>query len=124
VLGAPIGLLALFLFLDTTTGATAGATQQVLLGSIFTATSTTIPVVITFSVLALGIIAVIWRPLLLATASSNIAAARGVSVRMAGLAYMTALAVAVGPSSLTIGASLSTALLIGPAATALRLTGG
>ena len=124
MLGAPIGLLALFLFLDTTTGATAGATQQVLLGSIFTATSTTIPVVITFSVLALGIIAVIWRPLLLATASSNIAAARGVSVRMAGLAYMTALAVAVGPSSLTIGASLSTALLIGPAATALRLTGG
>ena len=35
---------------------------------------------------------------------------------------MVALAVAVGLSSLAIGAILSTALLIGPAATALRLT--
>jgi zinc/manganese transport system permease protein len=35
---------------------------------------------------------------------------------------MLALAVAVGLSALTIGAILSTALLIGPAATALRLT--
>ena len=35
---------------------------------------------------------------------------------------MLALAVAVGLSSLAIGAILSTALLIGPAATALRLT--
>jgi zinc/manganese transport system permease protein len=35
---------------------------------------------------------------------------------------MAALAVAVGLSALTIGAILSTALLIGPAATALRLT--
>ena len=72
--------------------------------------------------LALGAIAVIWRPLLLATASPDIAAARGVPVRLVGLVYMSALAVAVGLSSLTIGAILSTALLIGPAATALRLT--
>jgi zinc/manganese transport system permease protein len=35
---------------------------------------------------------------------------------------MAALAVAVGLSALAIGAILSTALLIGPAATALRLT--
>ena len=122
VLGAAIGLSALFLYLDTTAGATTGATQQVLFGSIFTTTSTTIPVVVTFSVLALGAIAVIWRPLLLATASPDIAAARGVPVRLVGLVYISALAVAVGLSSLTIGAILSTALLIGPAATALRLT--
>ena len=122
VLGAAIGLSALFLYLGTTAGATTGATQQVLFGSIFTTTSTTIPVVVTFSVLALGAIAVIWRPLLLATASPDIAAARGVPVRLVGLVYISALAVAVGLSSLTIGAILSTALLIGPAATALRLT--
>jgi zinc/manganese transport system permease protein len=39
-----------------------------------------------------------------------------------GLLYMLALALAVGLSSLAIGAILSTALLIGPAAVALRLT--
>jgi ABC-type Mn2+/Zn2+ transport system permease subunit len=42
------------------------------------------------------------------------AAARGVPVRFVGLAYMLALALAVGLSSLAIGAILSTALLIGP----------
>ena len=114
VLGGAIGLSALFLYLGTTAGATTGATQQVLVGSIFTTTSTTIPVVVTFSVLALGAIAVIWRPLLLATASPDIAAARGVPVRLVGLVYIFALAVAVGLSSLSIGAILSTALLIGP----------
>jgi zinc/manganese transport system permease protein len=39
-----------------------------------------------------------------------------------GLLYMLALAISVGLSSLAIGAILSTALLIGPAAAALRLT--
>ena len=122
VLGAAIGLTALFLYFDTTGSATTGAAQQVLFGSIFTATGTTIPLVAAFSVLAAGIMAMIWRPLLLATVSTDIAAARGVPVRLVGLGYMLALAIAVGLSSLTIGAILATALLIGPAATALRLT--
>jgi zinc/manganese transport system permease protein len=122
VLGAAIGLTALFLYLDTTASATTGAAQQVLFGSIFTTATTTLPVVVTCSVLVAAVIAVIWRPLLLATVSPDIAAARGVPVRLVGMAYMLALATAVGLSSLTIGAILSTALLIGPAATALRLT--
>jgi zinc/manganese transport system permease protein len=121
VLGAAIGLAALFLYLDTSASATTGATQQILFGSIFTISSS-LTIIVTFSVLAVAAIAVIWRPLLLATVSPDIAAARGVPVRLVGLAYMLALAVAVGLSSLTVGAILSTALLIGPAATALRLT--
>ena len=43
-------------------------------------------------------------------------------VRLVGSLFMVALAVAVGLSALAIGAILSTALLIGPAASALRLT--
>jgi zinc/manganese transport system permease protein len=121
VLGAAIGLTALFLYLDTSASATTGAAQQILFGSIFTISSS-LTVIVTFSVLAVAAIAVIWRPLLLATVSPDIAAARGVPVRLVGLAYMLALAVAVGLSSLTVGAILSTALLIGPAATALHLT--
>ena len=122
VLGAAIGLSALFLYLASTTTATTGATQQILFGSIFTTDPGTIPLVVVFSVVALGAIAVAYRPLLLSTVSTDIAAARGASVRGAGLLFMLALAVSVGLSSLAIGTILSTALLIGPPATALRLT--
>jgi zinc/manganese transport system permease protein len=122
VLGTAIGLSALFLYLTSTQGATTGAVQQILFGSIFTTPSSTIPVTIALGLVALGAIATVGRPLLLATVSPDIAAARGVPVRLVGLAYMLALAVSVGLSSLAIGAILSTALLIGPAATALRVT--
>jgi zinc/manganese transport system permease protein len=122
VLGAAIGLSALFLYLDTTTGATTGATQQILFGSIFTTAGGTIPAVVIFGAIALACIAATWRPLLLTTVSTDMAAARGVPVRLVGLLYMLALALSVGLSSLAVGAILSTALLIGPAATALRLT--
>ena len=122
VLGAAIGLSALFLYLASTTTATTGATQQILFGSIFTTDPGTIPLVVVFSGVALGAIAVAYRPLLLSTVSTDIAAARGAPVRAAGLLFMLGLAVAVGLSSLAIGTILSTALLIGPPAAALRLT--
>jgi zinc/manganese transport system permease protein len=122
VLGTAIGLSALFLHLTTTRSATTGATQHVLFGSIFTTPVGTIPVVIALGVVALGALAAVSRPLLLATVSPDLAAARGVPVRVVGLVYMLALAVSVGLSSLAIGAILSTALLIGPAAVALRVT--
>jgi zinc/manganese transport system permease protein len=122
VLGTAIGLSALFLHLATTTGSTTGATQHVLFGSIFVTPAGTVPIVAALGAVALGAIAVVYRPLLLATVSPDVAAARGLPVRLIGLAYMLALAVSVGLSSLAIGAILSTALLIGPAAVALRLT--
>jgi zinc/manganese transport system permease protein len=122
VLGGSIGLAALFLYLGTTSGATTGATQQILFGSIFSIDSSTIPLVIVFSAVAIAIIAAVYRPLLLSSVSNDVAAARGVPLRLVGLLFMAALAVAVGLSSLTIGAILSTALLVGPAAIALRLT--
>jgi zinc/manganese transport system permease protein len=122
VLGTATGLAALFLYLGTTSGATTGATQSILFGSIFTIDSSTIPVVIVFSLVAVGLIGLLYRPLLLASTSPEIAAARGVPVRLVSLGFMAAMAVAVGLSALAIGAILSTALLIGPAATALRLT--
>ena len=51
VLGAATGLAALFLYLDTTTSATTGATQQILFGSIFTVEPSTIPFVVVLSAL-------------------------------------------------------------------------
>ena len=72
--------------------------------------------------LALGVVALLYRPLLLASVSAEMAAARGLPVRALGIAYLLTLAIAVALAALTIGSILSTALLVGPAATALRLT--
>ena len=122
VLGAATGIAALFLYLDTTATATTGATQQILFGSIFTVESSMIPVVSGLSVLTMVGLAAIRRPLLLGSISPELASARGIHTRWVGLAFMMSMALAVGLSSIAIGSILSTALLIGPAATALRLT--
>ncbi|MGH9071235.1 MAG: metal ABC transporter permease, partial [Acidimicrobiales bacterium] len=122
VLGSALGLAALFLYLDTTVTSTTGVALNVLFGSIFTFSGSTVPVVMAFSALAVGIVVCLYRPLVLSTLGSELAAARGVAVRVVGVGYLGALALAVSLSAVTIGAILSTALLIGPAAAALRLT--
>jgi zinc/manganese transport system permease protein len=122
VLGAGFGLAALFLYLGSTDTSTTGAAVTILFGSIFALSSSTLPLVGVLGGLVLGAIAAIYRPLLLASVSPELAAARGIPVRLVGLVYLAALAVAVALSALTIGAILSTALLVGPAAAALSLT--
>lgn len=122
VLGAAIGLTALLLYLGATQVATTGSAQRILFGSIFTVDSSTIPAVVGLGAVTFILLAVLYRPLLLAGVDPGVAAARGVPVRLVGVGFLVALAIAVGLSSLTIGSILSTALLIGPAATALRLT--
>lgn len=122
VLGAATGAAALFLYLDTTVGATTGATQQILFGSIFVVDTSTVPYVVAFGALALVLLAVTYRPLVLSSLNADMASARGVPVRLVGTLYMVSLALAVGLSSLAIGTILSTALLVGPAATAFRVT--
>lgn len=122
VLGAAIGLAALFLYLDSTQGSGNGSTVTILFGSIFAISSATIPAVMALAALAVAMIVVLYRPLLLATVSPEMAAARGIPVRLVGALYLLALALATALAAITIGTILSTALLIGPAAAALRLT--
>jgi zinc/manganese transport system permease protein len=122
VRGAGLGLAALFLYWDTTRTSTTGAPVTILFGSIFTIGSSMIPVIAVFSLVAVGIVAVLYRPLLLSSVSTDLAVVRGVPVRIAGALCLAAIALAVSLSAITIGAILSTALLVGPAATALRLT--
>lgn len=122
VLGAALGLAALFIYLGTTSSSTTGATMTILFGSIFAIPTSTIPLVILLSAISLAIIIVLYRPLLLASVSPELAAARGIPIRSIGALYLLALAMAVALAAITIGSILSTALLIGPAATALRVT--
>jgi len=122
VLGFFLGLAALLFYLDATLHNTTGAAQTILFGSVFTVSSSMLPLVAALGVLALGTVALLYRPLLLSSVSPEMAAARGLHVRALGVAYLLALALAVALAAFTIGSILSTALLVGPAATALRLT--
>jgi zinc/manganese transport system permease protein len=122
VLGASLGLAALLLHFVATYRNTTGAANTILFGSAFTIAPGTVGLVIALSAAALGIVALLCRPLLLIAVSVELAAARGIRVRLVGAAYLLALALAVALASITIGTILATALLVGPAAAALRLT--
>jgi zinc/manganese transport system permease protein len=122
VLGGALALAALFLYWDTTYHSASGTTVTILFGSAFAIASSTIPTVIALSCVAVGIVALLYRPLLLSSVNADLAAARGTPVRLVGGCYLIGLAIAAALAALTIGTILSTALLIGPAATALRIT--
>jgi zinc/manganese transport system permease protein len=122
VLGSGFGLAALFLYLGTTSGSTTGATVTILFGSIFALDNSILPLVAVFGAVAFAMILVLYRPLLLVSVSPELGAARRLPVRTIGSLYLLAMALAVALSAVTIGAILSTALLVGPAATALHLT--
>ena len=122
VLGSATGLSALFLYLTSNTGTSSAVTQEVLFGSIFTVTNSVFPAAAVLGGASLLILAVTVRPLLLSSMSNELAVARGVNVRLVGWLFMGSLAVAVGLASVVLGSILATALLIGPAAAAYRIT--
>ncbi|MBW4035375.1 MAG: metal ABC transporter permease [Proteobacteria bacterium] len=121
VLGAGLGVTALLLYLDMTTTSASGAANTVMFGSMFAIAPATIPLALGVGALALVMTAALYRPLLLIAIDPDLAAIRGIDPRLIGLAHLLVLAIAVALSAMTIGAILSTALLIGPAAAALRL---
>lgn len=121
VLGAGLGLTALLLYFDATLGSASGAAVAVLFGSMFTIPPTIVPLALAVAVAALVASAVIYRPLLVSALSGDLARAQGIRVRAVTLTHALALALAVSLAAMTVGAILATALLIGPAAAALRL---
>ena len=122
VLGAGLGLAALFLYLDATSSSTTGVAVTILFGSLFAVSQQMLPSIVALSAVSLLVLAVCYRMLLLSSLSPDLAAARGVPVRAIGIAYLVIMAVAVSLAAETIGAILATALVVGPPATALRLT--
>ncbi|HET9094853.1 MAG TPA: metal ABC transporter permease [Solirubrobacteraceae bacterium] len=123
VLGLGFGLTALFLYLDSSRDSASGATATILFGSIFAIPGSALPLVLLLGGLTVGLLGLFYRPLMLVSINPELAAARGVSPRLIGFVYLLALATAVALAAETIGAILSTTLVVGPAASALRLTG-
>ncbi|NJC22854.1 zinc/manganese transport system permease protein [Arthrobacter pigmenti] len=74
------------------------------------------------AVVVMVALAAIWRPLTFASVDAELAEARGVPVRGLSLVFMFLLGVAVALSIQVVGALLVLALLITPAAAALKVT--
>ncbi|MCB8875626.1 metal ABC transporter permease [Acidisoma silvae] len=121
VLGAGLGLTALLLHLDIGTRSSGGAAISVMFGSIFAVPASMIVPMLGVSGLAVLMMGLIYRPLLLTSLDPNLASAQGVRVSSIGLLHLLILSLAVTLSAMTIGAILSTALLIGPAAAAVQI---
>ncbi len=121
VLGAALGLAALFLYFDSTHSSTTGVSMTVLFGSLFVINPSVIPIVLGLCAGVVGVELLLHRVLLLVTLSPDLATARGVPVRWVDATYFVLMATSVALAALTIGAVLSTALLIGPPAAALQL---
>jgi zinc transport system permease protein len=72
--------------------------------------------------ISLGLLALMWRPLLLATISEDLAKVEGVNVNLVRLGFMLLVAVFVALSIKIVGILLVSALLIIPAATARKFS--
>ena len=122
ILTVALGVEALFLYFAAHFTGKVGAPMLILFGSIFVIDPSTVAVVTALSIATAVVLGLIYRPLLLCSIDPELAGTRGVPVRIISLVFIILLAVVVEEGSLIIGALLSTALLIGPAAAAVRLT--
>ncbi|WP_431930049.1 metal ABC transporter permease [Nonomuraea jabiensis] len=74
------------------------------------------------SAVALAALAIVWRPLTFASTDPEVAAARGVPVRALSPVFTVILALAVSVAIQVVGALLVLALVVTPAAAAMRVT--
>jgi zinc/manganese transport system permease protein len=74
------------------------------------------------AVLVIGVLIAVWRPLTFASVDPDMAFARGVPVHFLSVVFMVVLGVSVALSIQVVGALLVLALLITPAAAALKVT--
>ena len=110
-----------YLFVSLYHGFLSGLTS-LLFGSITGITTDQVLVLLVAGVACLGVLAVIARPLLFASVDPRVAAARGIPVRVLSVTFLLVLGAATAGASQITGSLLVFALLVAPAATAVRLT--
>lgn len=119
VLSFALGLGVLFLSLYTRN---ATATVSVLFGSLLSVSRNDVLLTLASGLLALFLLAGIFRPLLFASIDPEVAQARGVPVRLLSVLFLLLLAITISQAVQVVGVLLVFALLVAPAATAERLT--
>ncbi len=117
-----LGVLFVNLFAANVSGTGTGFSGvTVLFGNLLGISAEQTRVIGVVSAFAILVLALIARPLLFASLDPDVAAARGVPVRLLGLGFMVLLAVTVSEATLAVGALLVFALLLLPAAIAQQL---
>lgn len=109
------------LFVSLYGGFLSGLTN-LLFGSFLGISSSQVLTLLIVAAVALAVLAAIARPLFFATVDPDVAAARGVPVRLIGTIFLILLGCAAAEVSQITGALLVFALLVMPAATAQKLT--
>ena len=120
-----LGLGVFFLTLYTTTRSGTGngsASVTVLFGSIFGLSASRAALTAEIALLISAAMLAIARPLLFASLDEDIAAARGVPVRILGYGFLILVAGTTAESTQVVGALLILGLLAAPAGAASRLT--
>jgi zinc/manganese transport system permease protein len=112
-----LGLLFLHFFTAYATQATA-----LLFGDVLGVSLTTIYFLLALSLITLVILGTISRPLLFASINPELAEAKGVNLRAYSLIFLGLVGLTTAACAQIVGVLLVFALMVGPAATAQRLT--
>jgi len=102
--------------------ANASTTTSVLFGNLLAISENQLVIYGIFTLAVVGTLAVLARPLVFASVDPAVAEARGVPVRALGLAFVVLLALTITMAVQVVGTLLLFALVVTPAATALRIT--
>jgi zinc/manganese transport system permease protein len=119
VLALALGFGLLFLHYYTAYAAQATA---LLFGNVLAVDRSTIAVLLGLGAVTLAALAAIMRPLIFASLQPELAEAKGVPMRFVSTAFLAIVALAVSESAQIVGILLVFALMVGPPATAQRLT--
>jgi zinc/manganese transport system permease protein len=114
--------LGVGVFLLSRYHASARAAQNILFGQIFGVSNGQLLLLLAVAGAVLLAILVLYRPLLFASVDPEVAAARGVPVKVVGLVFLFVLAVTVTEAAQIVGTLLVLSLAITPAAAAHRLS--
>ncbi len=123
VLAWVLGLGALFLSIYTSQSSGANSTIGVnyLFGSILGLQAQQAQLVAAIAVVVIVVLLLIARPLLFASVDPEVAATRGVPVRVISAVFLVLVALSIAEAVPAVGALLNSALLVTPAAIAQRL---
>ena len=119
ILSLALALGVLFLYLYTTHATQATA---LLFGNVLGVSAEMLREMTLLGAVSLAGLAAISRPLLFATLEPELAEAKGVSLRLVSVLFLIVVAVAVAEAAQVVGVLLVFALMVAPAAAALRLT--
>ncbi len=113
-----LGLGALFISLYS---GYAEQAYSILFGTILGISRTDVLITAVFSIFVLACVFFVFRPLLFSSFDQDVAEARGVPVRLLSVIFLVLVGITVSMSVQVVGVLLIFTLLVGPAATAIRL---